>query len=175
MGSIPRTIILGWVVCLVAVAAGASRRAAPPDPNRLFVIERSLNANVVVYDAVTDGHGHLDPNDPVKAYWLLNADKGERENLNLIEKAEAYGVSVESVTKGNARITVKALKDRPIWVRIERGRPQAIVRIAGHEALLRSVFVQSEPDHPLSVRYVELHGVSLATHAPVRERIRTAG
>ena len=39
----------------------------------LFVIERSVNANVVVYEAVQDAEGRFDPVHPIRAYWLLKA------------------------------------------------------------------------------------------------------
>jgi len=175
MVSIPRTVRSATCALLFAAAAAASRNVERADPNRLFVIRRSLNANIVVYDAVRDSQGNLDPTSPVKAYWLLNADKGERADLNLIEKVEAYGVEVGSSTKQSAQITVKALKDRPISVRIEGKRPEAIARISGQDALLRSVFVKTVPNHPRSVEYVELVGVSLRAHKPVRERIKTSG
>ncbi|MFI5142618.1 MAG: DUF4833 domain-containing protein [Thermoanaerobaculales bacterium] len=175
MVSTSRSARTALCALILAVVSDAAQDAAPTDPNRLFVIERSVNANVVVYDAVRDGRGRLDPAHPVEVYWLLNADKGQREDLNLIEKAKAYGVEVGASTRDGAQITVKALKDRPIRVRIKGNRPEAIVRIAGHDALLRKVFIQTDSDHPLSVRYVDLLGVSLRGNASVRERISTAG
>lgn len=165
-----------WLAPLALVLAlpvlVAARTALATDPNRLFVIERSVNANVVVYDAVRRRDGRLDAADPVTAYWLMNADKGQREALSAIEKLEAYGFDVSGGPRGSVAITLRAVKDRPIEVRANRARVIAVTRIAGQEAVLRRVFVQSEKAHPLRVRYVELLGVALRGGRAVHERIK---
>lgn len=55
----------------------------------LFVIERSLNANVVLYEAGLRPDGTLDPERPVHVTWRLDAEDGRREGLNLIERMRA--------------------------------------------------------------------------------------
>ena len=46
----------------------------------LFVIERSMNKNVVHYDAVVTPDGRLNPRQPIVAYWVMAAeDGGEHE------------------------------------------------------------------------------------------------
>ncbi|TAM54924.1 MAG: DUF4833 domain-containing protein, partial [Acidobacteria bacterium] len=65
-----------------------------------------------------------------------------------------------------------ALKDRPIQIRASGARAVAVTRIAGRDAVLRRVFVRTEKDHPLKVRYVELLGVALRGGKAVRERIK---
>ena len=41
----------------------------PRDPNMLFYVERSVNANTVVYAAHLDPSGRIDPASPVDVYW----------------------------------------------------------------------------------------------------------
>ncbi len=153
-------------------ALGVAHAALRPHTNRLFVIERSLNSNVVVYEAVRAPDGRLDPAEPVSAYWLMNAEHGQRQPLNPIEKLEAYGFKVQRDDRGSVTLKVVALESRPIHV-LERGRRvEALVRIAGAPAVLHRVYVRTEPGHPLKVESVELLGERLDTHAAVRETLR---
>ena len=163
-----------WVLCVLVLALPLSACAPAPsgaDSKRLFVIERSLNANIVVYDAVRDKDGRLDPTHPVAAYWLLKAAKGQRQELNPIEEMLAYGFDVGNEPGGRVTITLKALRDRPIRVQTDGRRVLALTRIAGREAVLKRVFVQTEDNNPLGVRYIELFGQDLRDRTPVHERI----
>ncbi|TAM47404.1 MAG: DUF4833 domain-containing protein, partial [Acidobacteria bacterium] len=78
-GLVASALVLTLASAAPVSTAAAFARRVPADPNRLFVIERSVNANVVVYDAVRGRDGRLDTADPVTAYWLMNADKGQRQ------------------------------------------------------------------------------------------------
>ena len=172
MVSIPRKVQVAALALALSAAVptrpAAGRRA---DPDRLFVIRRSLNANVVVYDAVRDKAGRLDRDRPVTAFWLMNADQGERKDLNLIEKAEAYGFDVRPEPGDAAEIRLKAMEQRPIRVQLAGGRPQAVTRIAGQDAVLDLVYIRTKPGSSVHVQYVDLHGFSIRGHRPVRERL----
>ncbi len=163
-----RSCVLALTLPLLASAAARQANGS----QRLFVIERSLNANVVVYDAVRGGDGRLDPAHPVSAYWLMKADKGQREELSALERMEAYGFDLAGGSRGGVTITLKALKDRPIQVRLAGRRAIAVTRIAGREAVLRRVFVQTRVGHALDVEYVELFGQDARTRKPVHERLK---
>ncbi len=164
--------LAAWSVLAACAGHPVEGERARTDPNRLFVIERSLNANVVVYDAVRSRDGRLDRSDPVTAYWLMNAEHGQRQSLNLIERLKAYGFKVESDHGGNVELRVAALESRPIQIRTERGRAQAIVRIAGAPAVLHRVFVRTRPGHPLDVESVELFGELVSNHRAVHESLK---
>src|SRR5947199_328024 len=51
----------------------------PNDPNMLFYIQRSVNANTVVYAAHIDVQGRLDPDEPVEVYWRWYNIDGQRK------------------------------------------------------------------------------------------------
>jgi hypothetical protein len=163
-----------WVLCVLVLAlplyACAPARSGA-DSKRLFVIERSLNANIVVYDAVRGNDGRLDPAQPVAAYWLLKADKGQRQELNVFEKMAAYGFDVGNGPQGSVTIALHALKGRPIRVQTDGRRVLALTRIAGREVVLNRVFVQTEQNNPLGVKYIEIFGQDLRGRKPVHERI----
>src|ERR1051326_2975496 len=69
----------------------------------LFQIERSLNANVVHYDAKVT-NGHLDPKQPVIAYWIMATENGRRQELNLLERARAYGFTTQRESSDDAYV-----------------------------------------------------------------------
>ena len=153
-------------------ALAAPRAAGQCAP--LFVIERSSNANVVVYEAVRAPGGVVDPKQPVAAHWRMFAEDGHREELNGIEKRLAYGVEVLGAGDGGSvEIAVRALRERTIEVRTAEPCPTARMPIAGRPAVLRRVFVQLARGLLFfpRVAYVELHGEDPESRAAVDERI----
>lgn len=140
----------------------------------LFVVERSVNANVVVYEVARDPGGVVDPKRPVHGHWVMWAEDGHREELNAIERRLAYGIDVLGAGAGGAfEIAVRALRERPIEVRAAEECPTARMPISGRPAVLRRVFVQIARGGFLlpKVAYVELHGEDAETKSPVDERI----
>src|SRR5260370_28628112 len=96
----------------VRVSAGVFSLAAPRAFGQinyvpLFTIERNTNANVVHYEARLKD-GKIDPHEPVVAYWIMAAEDGRRQELNLIEKLKAYGFSIhpESVPESYRMVIV---------------------------------------------------------------------
>ncbi len=160
-----------------AMAAGlfalavAGRGAAAMCPEHLFTLARSKNANVVVYDAKLDASGELDPSGPVQAYWALNADKGQREELSRIERERAYGVDVVPGPEPKTFVlTFKAQKKRQFRVRMRDGCAAVLTKIHGQEAVLSRIFVKSkEGGVTPKVESVALSGTDVATGAPVEE------
>jgi len=154
---------------LLAVLPGAGRAC----DDVLFTIERSLNANVVVYEGVLEPAGGFFPRKPVDVYWLLKAEHGERDGLNLIERG-VYGYNMDPPgVDGEVTIRLKARRSLPIRLRTVDGCPRAFVPIDGREARLDRVWVQVAGRGFLSrkVEYLELLGTDPETDRPVSERI----
>ena len=139
----------------------------------LFTIERSLNANVVVYSGVLEPDGGYFPRKPVDAYWLLKAEQGQRDDLNFIERG-VYGYNVDPPrAEGEVTIRLKARRSLPIRLRTVEGCPQAFAPIDGREARLDRVWVQVAGRGFLSrkVAYLDLVGTEPGSDRPVTERI----
>ena len=111
-------------------------------PNVLFVIGRSKNLNIVVYEAKLAGSGELDSKEPVVVYWLdldpayqkQKRDKGvtsDRLELNYIEKTLAYGLSSQpdSGRPGHHTVHLVAFKTRAVDVYFDRAKGRA----SGHD------------------------------------------
>jgi len=145
--------------------------AAPVCTPHLFVLERSTNANIVVYDAQRQADGELNPAKPVVAYWILNAEKGQREALTSIQWNKAYGFDTVPAKKpGRYRMKFKANLGRAFVVQIVNGCPAAVTRIDGRKAIIRRVFVHVKTTFLVpSVQSVEFFGEDLETGAPAHE------
>lgn len=141
----------------------------------LFRIERSKNANVVVYEAKAGKDTALDKRDPVSASWILLAKNGERESLGFFEKAFAYGFDVKLAAGAeSAVLTLKALKGRTLKV-VKRGeRLAAVGWIGGSEAVLERVFVTTDERGAVpKVTSIELFGADALSGARLTEKIVT--
>jgi hypothetical protein len=158
---------------LVALSMTAGAREAAACPEELFRITRSLNANVVVYEVGKRPDGSVDPEQPVRASWILLARKGEREDLNFLEKLLAYGFEVKSAApQPGWWVTLKAKKDRPLHVMERDGCLGAFGTIGGREGALRKLYVKADDKKLIpSVEYVELFGVDPRTGAALYEKI----
>ena len=167
-----------------AAAPAASAPALPTAPSpaaaaggrpcraELFRIRRSTNANEIVYAAQLDEAGRLDEDDPLVAYWLMHAEDGHREGLNILEKMLAYGFSADPAPEGGFHVVLKAKKDRPVHLALRNGCPVAFIEIAGQPALLRSIFVQTSSGGVIpTVAHVDVTGVDPASGRDVSERI----
>ena len=99
--------LVAVLLALLLVPLGeASAAVAPACPEHLLVIERSKNANIVVYDANRGAGGDFSPSKPVVAYWLLKGEKSKRQELNLVEWQSAYGFDVISGRLRFARVYI---------------------------------------------------------------------
>jgi hypothetical protein len=145
---------------------------ATPCPAHLFTIERSKNANLVVYDARLTASGELDPKNPVVVYWLMNAQKGEREELNRVERNRAYGFDVAPGDEpGTWALTLRGGKNRPFRIAMRGGCPVALDTIGGRPAVLEKLFVKEKPGLSAQVESVDFFGRDLAEDRPVTETL----
>jgi len=157
---------------LSALGAWAAGTTVP-----LFHIERSKNANIVKYDARLTSAGDLDPKEPVEVYWILVADKGQRESLNWLQKKKAYGFDMEPARDGKGfMMMLKPMRERPIHVFKEGDSVHAELSIAGKIGYLEKLFIKSEEGAMLpKVIYIELFGKDAATGVALYEKIVPKG
>lgn len=140
---------------------------------RLFVIERNYNANVVVYDANLAGSGSLDESNPVRAYWVLNEEGRRRAELNFVERSRAYGFEIEQVVAGlHYRMFLKSFRQKVIQILFRHKRPYAIASIGGRMGYLSRIYVHSDRDGLFPRVYqIDLHGKDLVSGKALYERI----
>jgi len=130
----------------------------------LFVIERSLNNNVVHYDAKLKD-GKLDPLQPVVAYWVMGED--------LLERLKAYGFSIRPDKQAEAfRMTLVSDKKKEIRIFRSGAAVRAQAMIGACEAYLEKIFIASKKSWMVSLpEYAEMIGHDMLTGAECRERV----
>jgi len=54
----------------------------------LFYVQRTVNANTIVYEL--DSDSNLVESQPIKAFWIKYEDGSKKESLSLIQRKYAY-------------------------------------------------------------------------------------
>jgi hypothetical protein len=67
--------------------------------NMLFYVQRTINANTIIYSLNTDKQGNLNEIEPIKAYWIKYTQGGKLDPLTYIQKNYAYGVNSKLIDK----------------------------------------------------------------------------
>jgi hypothetical protein len=116
----------------------------PDEPNQLFYVQRSPNANTVVYAARLDAQGNIDRADPVDAFWRKFNIDGARVGLNFIERMMAYGVHADRAQAGKPiTFTIAALPERKLTLVLDdKKKPEALMQIGDHTVKVAYVYLQ---------------------------------
>ncbi|MBE6301039.1 MAG: DUF4833 domain-containing protein [Parabacteroides distasonis] len=142
-----------------------------PTKNRLFYIARSLNRNLVCYDAHIE-NGVLDTQEPLDIYWLNREENpGKTNGLNYFQKKMAYGYKLISKGDGYSEISLTAYPKRTMKICKHEGKYVCMVSINGQTAVLSFIYVKTKPSNSLSVEYVELNGTDVKTGEALKERV----
>lgn len=129
-------------------------------PTRLFHISRSLNANIVCYDANVVG-GKLDKKEPVKIYWFNRTDDpGHTNGLNFLQRKLAFGYKVKKWGEDWAEVSLTATDNLSGRLMKHNGKWAIITQINGQRCRLTEIYCKAR--NKMSVEYAELRGVSLA-------------
>ena len=148
----------------------------PPISNeRLFYVQRTPNANTIVYDLNLNSDGKLNTEQPVKVYWLKYAEKGQKEELNYIQRKFAYGLTAKALNNGNYDIRFVSYKKFPLTLmRTGDGKYHIFALIAQKQVILNRIFVKIEGGSfwlP-NVMYVEVKGSDPLTGREIVERFK---
>jgi hypothetical protein len=140
--------VMRSLICLLAVAGLVSGedRSVP-----LFTIEKSSNANRVQYEARVRSDGHIDPKQPVVAYWVMAAEDGRRQELNILERAKAYGFTLKQDGADSYRLWVVSHREKEIHVYRDGATVRAEAVIGGKVALVEKIYIQMRKSFLLSM------------------------
>jgi hypothetical protein len=158
--------------CILVFLISVATHADDDGSFRLFTISRSINKNVVCYDAQLNSDRKLKLKDPLDVYWLMHAEQGQREELTWFENTQAYGYTLQKPTREDSVIiTIEAFEQKPIEIFNFNGVTEALMEISEKPALIQEIYVQSSGGFIPKVEYIELKGIERATGKPVVERI----
>jgi hypothetical protein len=162
------------VVNSAAAADNATKPKPPVCKPHLFAINKSDNKNVLYYDAVVK-NGEFDIAAPVSIYWIMNAEKGQREDLTMLEEPQ-FGITSKEVLKGkeyivNVKNSELSGKDMRVFFD-ETGCPAITVSLSGKVAYLDNIYINLTRGFILpTVHWLELTGHAVSDGAKVSERV----
>jgi len=147
----------------------------PASAERLFYVQRTPNSNTIVYDLNIDGKGILDADEPVKVYWIKYNERGQKEDLNFIQRKFAYGLNFRALGNGGYDIRFVSYKKFPMTLlKGTDGKYHIFAFISHKQAILKSIFVLVDGGSfwiP-NIVYVEIKGTDPGTGREMVERFK---
>ncbi|MHA8065812.1 DUF4833 domain-containing protein [Aquirufa sp. ROCK2-A2] len=170
-------IIIFLSIALFSFIDPIDRFPTPPESKiSLFYIQRSTNANAVIYDANLLPDKKLNPKNPVHTYWLRYGEKGQKEELTAIQRTLAYGLYTNPILNEPEAYEgyFLAYRKRKFVVKLDsKGNPIALFPINGKLQILKKVFVSvNEEKFMPSVYYIELFGKDPVSGKDVYEKFK---
>ena len=146
----------------------------PDEPKQLFYVQRSPNANTVIYAAKLDAQGNFDSRGPVEAFWRKFNIDGSKQPLNFMERMMAYGVKVNARKAGEPiTFTIASLPQRKLTLGWDaQHHPQATMTIGSRVVKLAYVYLHVvEGGLMPSVPELDIFGTDLANGKAVHEHL----
>lgn len=175
------TIVLALIIShLVASDIIVSKiyPVPPVNENSLFYIQRSKNTNAIVYEVNHLVDGKINSEEPIKIYWIRYSSDSTTEELTLIQRKYAYGLTSRNYNgqKNSFVIQFVAYKKRNIFLLPTNNgkRYIAYININGKLAELKKIFISTSGGtfwFPV-IDYVEITGKDPTTHQIVVERFK---
>lgn len=151
---------------------------APNDPDTLFYLQRSTNANTIVYAANIDAQGRFDRRNPIEVFWRVFDEDGRRHGLNWIERLLAYGVRVQPAKGVPNAFDAYVVSFPQMKCRVDvspSGKPECIVQMSGHHARLVSAYIELDESgiwpRPL---FLNIYGIDTKSGNILREHFEPA-
>ncbi|MEI8073877.1 MAG: DUF4833 domain-containing protein [Bacteroidota bacterium] len=170
--------IIAFFLLLGIQNVSAQRDAKYPTPsgniNELFFIQRDPNINTLIYE-LNMNKGGLIEDEPVHVYWIRYADKGQKEELNYIQRNFAYGVKSKLISKDNYEIRFVSYKKKQMVLKKSADNNFYIFTdINKKQAILKQVFIRVNGGSfwVPNIEYVELKGIDPTTGVEVVERMK---
>lgn len=148
----------------------------PGKKNRLFYVQRNHNINTIVYDVNYNSDSTLNEDEPVHAYWIRYADKGETLELSYLQKHYAYGVHAKLIDreKKTYKLNFVSYSKRDMYLKYSTvdKRYHTYITIQGKLCVLTRVYIHIEGGTfwVPHVKYIELKGRDLSSNAFLTER-----
>ncbi len=142
-----------------------------PTFERLFYIQRSVNCNVVVYDAMMTNEKELAEN-PIKIYWITYEKGGMIEQLNNKQRKFAYGINLTKIAKNHYEFTLVAYDKLKFNLALDSlGEPFVSVVVNNKALRLQKLFIKAKGLFNPTVKYIEFYGTAIPTGEAIYEKL----
>ncbi len=150
----------------------------PASKSRLAYLQRSQNANAVIYEVRKTPDGKIDPKNPVRIRWRRYASDGAWRPLSRIERW-VFGVKTRAIgtNHGQFKITFKLLPSRVGMLHLDQGgKPVVHLKIGNRRGRLIYIYIKLKRRLFLpAVEHVDIVGQALGSGKFLVERIYPAG
>ena len=174
------TFSLILFLLIVGVAPHVKGQEGYPVPqkteNLLFYFQRSHNKNTVVYELNTLPDGKINKNKPINTYWIRFEEGGVRKELSFLQY-KAFGIQWQLTdrAKENYILHFNSFRKREIYLLKDNNtaKYKAYININGELSELTHLYIKSENNSlgiPLSVKFVEISGISLKNGQIITEK-----
>lgn len=156
-----------WIAFLILIsqllmAQEPKQLPVPQGNDLLFFLQRTPDANTIVYRLNVDKNGTLNQKLPVKASWIRYEENGKCKELSTIENRFAYGVQCKPIGDDAFEVRLVAYKKMPLYLLKSKSdhKYRLYVKDEGKDLLLKRVFVKVEGG---SFWFPKVHYIDLFT------------
>jgi len=90
----------------------------PVDQHQVFFLQRTTNANTIVYVAQFDADGQLDRQRPMHGYWRRFAGRGHQMAFRWYERVAGFGARTRALNDGaDFEVRFNGLKDQQLLLK----------------------------------------------------------
>jgi len=143
--------------------------------NMLFYIQRDPNTNTAIYAINYQENGKIDKSNPIKAYWIRYAEKGEKKDLNYLQRKFAYGIETKTVNNEEFEFQFVSYKKLPLTLKKldSDQKYHVFVNVNQKKIQVEKIFVRIEGGSfwlP-NVKYAEITGIDVSSNKMITERM----
>lgn len=143
--------------------------------NMLFYIQRDPNINTAIYAINYEENGKINKSNPIKAYWIRYAEKGETKDFNYMQRKFAYGLESKTVNNEEFELKFVSYKKLPLTLKkIDSDQKYHVfVSVNQKRIQVEKIFVRIEGGSfwlP-NVKYAEVTGIETSSNKLITERM----
>lgn len=114
----------------------------PGNNYSLFKIERSKDANEIIYDINITSSGKLNTENPVNVYWIRHTNNNKIEPLTWIQKKFAYGLNFLSIKETEVKFRFVSYSKRDFIIKKNiKGNYQVFTNSQNKEVAVNRIYI----------------------------------
>jgi hypothetical protein len=154
-------------------ASFSIRSTSVESQHTLFRIDRSRDANQIVYKLNMLDDGSLNQKNPIEAYWLKHSGQGSMEPISWIQRELSYGLKFINVSDNQATFHFAAYNKKNLFLRKIGGVYKVFAFSNDKFVEIDHIFVNFKggTDWLPTVQFVEIHSKDAANGQAVKEII----
>lgn len=172
-------------IVVITISQNLSAQSKNPSPlhfptpknidNLLFYVQRDPNINTAIYAVNYQENGKINQSNPIKAYWIRYAEKGEKKDFSYMQRKFAYGI--ESKTLNNEEFEFQFLSYKKLPLTLKKTdsdqKYHVFVNVNQKKIQVEKIFVRIEGGSfwlP-NVKYAEVTGIDTSSNKIITERM----